>query len=80
MDEERCEVDLGPHVKKGYLLYVKGDCSKVLEDIKNYLGEYGLRHFESKLVFEDNGELSSPSTLITTQNTGPISEEKQADT
>lgn len=79
MDDNRCDIGIGPHKRKGYLLYVKGDCGKVLEDIKNHLGEYGLRYFESKLVFEDNSEISSPSTS-TTQKTEPISEEKQADT
>ncbi len=77
MSEERCIVELGAHARKGYILYVKGDCAKVLEDIKKHSGDYGHRLFESKLVFENNTELSSPSVSTTEQKTEPVSGEKQ---
>jgi len=79
MTEKRCDVGLGPHEIQGYRLYVKGDCGKVLEDIKKHLGEYGQRYFESRLVFENNGIPSSQSAATEIPDTKPSNELKSAD-
>lgn len=50
MLEDKCSIGLGPDVKTGYRIFVKGDCDKLLEDIKKNLGDYGKRYFEERIV------------------------------
>ena len=56
MPKKECDVDLRDDDKYGWRLRVSGDCTKVLEDINEKLGEYGRRYLEERLDFDSEGQ------------------------
>jgi len=60
MDGEKCKIGLNPDKKYGYKLTIEGDCTKLLNDVKENLGEYGKRYLEDRILYlEKSSEPSS---------------------
>lgn len=51
-EKESCIVELYQDQKYGWKLKVSDNCSKVIKDINQKLGEYGRRYFENRLIIE----------------------------
>lgn len=51
--EGKCPTELGPDETEGWKIHIKGDCDKVLEDIRRNLGEYGTLYLERRLIFDE---------------------------
>ena len=51
MDETRCKIGLNPDKKYGYKLTVEGDCTKLLNEVKENLREYGKRYLEDIIIY-----------------------------
>jgi hypothetical protein len=51
MDETRCKIGLNPDKKYGYKLTVEGDCTKLLNEVKENLREYGKRYLEDRIIY-----------------------------
>ena len=52
MDEEKCVVELVPDKKYAWKLHLRGDCSKVLDEIHENQGPYGRRYLDDRTVIK----------------------------
>ena len=66
MDNESCDVGLQKDDRYVWRLRVKGDCKKVLDDIRRDLGKSGRRYFEDRLIFEPDEKAKSSSGVKNT--------------
>jgi hypothetical protein len=52
MSDDRCNIDVNPHNKKGWEVVFRGDCDKRLNDINQNLGQYGRRYWDDHHIYE----------------------------